>query len=122
MGSEASWGLSSINKGSPFPIPNARAGKTSVSFLILAFAQLWHVFDMREIGTNIIKNEITKNIFVWLALFITIALLLIAIYVPFLADILSLTDPGVNGWLLVLAASFAPMIISQVLKTLRLVK
>ncbi len=95
---------------------------TTVSFLILASAQLWHVFDMRENGTNIFKNEITKNIFIWLALLITIALLLIAVYIPFLADILSVTNPGLDGWLLVLIASLAPMIISQVLKTFRLVK
>ena len=94
---------------------------TTVSFLILASAQLWHVFDMRGNETNILKNEISKNFFVWLALLITVALLLLAVYIPFLADILSLTNPGVNGWLLVLIASFAPLIISQVLITLRVV-
>jgi len=95
---------------------------TTVSFLILASAQLWHVFDMRENGTRLLNNEITRNKFVWFALFITISLLLLAVYVPFLADILSLTNPGLNGWLVVLAASFAPVIIGQILKEFRLVK
>lgn len=95
---------------------------TTISFLILASAQLWHVFDMRENGTNIFNNEITRNKFVWFALLITISLLLLAVYVPFLADILSLTNPGLNGWLVVLAASFSPMIIGQILKEFRLVK
>lgn len=95
---------------------------TTVSFLILATAQLWHVFDMRENGTNPFVNSVTKNKFVWIALIITIALLLIAVYVPFMADLLSLVKPGLNGWLVVLVASFTPMIISQILKEFRLVK
>jgi len=95
---------------------------TTVSFLILASAQLWHVFDMRENGTNIFINSVTKNIFVWFALVITIGLLLIAVYVPFMADLLSLVKPGLNGWLLVLVASFSPMVISQIIKEFELVK
>ena len=95
---------------------------TTVSFLILASAQLWHVFDMRENGTSPFINSVTKNKFVWFALLITIALLLTAVYVPFMADLLSLVNPGLNGWLLVFAASLSPMIISQILKEFRLVK
>jgi len=94
---------------------------TTISFLILASAQLWHVFDMRENGTNLFINSVTKNKFVWFALIITISLLLIAVYVPFMADLLSLVNPGVNGWLVVLVASFTPMIIGQILKEFRLI-
>ena len=95
---------------------------TTVSFLILATAQLWHVFDMRENGTNPFVNSVTRNKFVWIALIITISLLLTAVYVPFMADLLSLVKPGLNGWLVVLVASFTPMIISQIIKEFRLVK
>jgi Ca2+-transporting ATPase len=94
---------------------------TTISFLILASAQLWHVFDMRENGTNPIINSVTKNKFVWFALVITIALLLTAVYVPFMADLLSLVNPGLNGWMLVLAASLLPMVISQIMKEFRFV-
>jgi Ca2+-transporting ATPase len=95
---------------------------TTVSFLILASAQLLHVFDMRENGTNLFVNSVTKNIYVWFALIITIGLLLFAIYVPFMANLLSLVDPGLDGWLVVLVASFSPMIISQILKEFRIVQ
>jgi Ca2+-transporting ATPase len=94
---------------------------TTISFLILATAQLWHVFDMREKGTNIFLNAVTKNKFVWIALIITITLLLMAVYIPFLANLLSLTNPGLLGWLVVLVGSITPIIISQLLKKLKLV-
>jgi Ca2+-transporting ATPase len=54
-------------------------------------------------------------------LVITIALLLTAVYVPFMADLLSLVNPGLNGWMLVLAASLLPMVISQIMKEFRFV-
>lgn len=94
---------------------------TTISFLILATAQLWHVFNMRENGTNLFVNAVTKNKFIWFALIITIGLLLSAVYVPFLADILSIVNPGLTGWLIVLIASITPMIISQGLKSLEIV-
>jgi P-type Ca2+ transporter type 2C len=99
--------------------PEERA--TTVSFLILAMAQLWHVFNMRENGTQILNNGVTKNKYVWFALALSLIILLAAVYIPFISNILSLTPPGLSGWLVVVTGSFAPMIISQVLKELRLV-
>lgn len=98
-----------------------RARSTTISFLILALAQLWHVFDMRTNGTGIFINAVTRNKYVWLALILSCLIILAAIYIPFLADILSLRNPGWQGWLIVVAASFAPMLVSQLLKEFRLV-
>jgi Ca2+-transporting ATPase len=98
------------------------AKATTISFLILAFAQLWHVFDMHENESNIFVNSVTKNQYVWFSLLICIILLLIAVYVPFMANLLSLVNPGFNGWLVVISASLAPMMLGQVLKSLRLIK
>lgn len=52
----------------------------------------------------------------------SIALLLIVVYVLFLAELLSLVKPDMNGWLVVLIASLTPMFISQIFKEFRLVK
>jgi Ca2+-transporting ATPase len=98
------------------------AQATTISFLILAFAQLWHVFNMRENGTNIFVNGVTRNKYVWFALLICVALLLMAVYIPFLANLLSLVNPTLTGWLIVLAGSLAPMLIGQVLKEFRFVQ
>jgi Ca2+-transporting ATPase len=94
---------------------------TTISFLILALAQLWHVFDMRTNGTGILSNAVTKNRFVWLALTLSFVIILAALYIPFLAEILSLSNPGLTGWIIVVIASFAPMLVSQLLKEFGLV-
>ncbi|KAF1856387.1 hypothetical protein Lal_00000003 [Lupinus albus] len=48
----------------------------NVAFITLTFAQLFHVFNMSSDGARILNNEITRNKFVWIALFICIGLTL----------------------------------------------
>ena len=88
----------------------------TISFLTLASAQLWHVFNMRGIGSGFIRNEVTRNPFVWGALILCMVLLLAAVYLPGLSDLLATVDPEPTGWLLVLGMSLLPWAIGQILK------
>ena len=96
-----------------------RERAVTISFLTLAFAQLWHVFNMRDRGTGIIDNEIVHNPWIWGALVLCSALLLAAVYVPGLNTVLKMVDPGLTGWGLVLGASFLPYILGQIYKSLQ---
>jgi Ca2+-transporting ATPase len=92
----------------------------TLSFLTLAFAQLWHVFDLRSPGSGWLRNEITGNRWVWGALGLCTALLLAAVYVPPLAALLEVVPPRPLGWLLVAAMSLAPVLAAQALGRLGL--
>jgi len=85
----------------------------TIAFLTLGFSQLFHVFNMRNTGSNFIHNEITENKFVWYAILISTVLLLVPVYMPFISDIIRSTDPGLNGWLFILGMSVIPFIIGQ---------
>ena len=61
---------------------------TTISFLTLALAQLWHVFSMREAGSGWWRNEVTRNPWVWGALLLCLALIGLALEWPRLAAIL----------------------------------
>ncbi len=89
----------------------------SVSFLTLAFAQLFHVFNMRDRGSKLIGNEITRNLYVWGALALCSLLIAAAVYVAPLADVLKVIPPGGDGWTLVLAMSLLPALIGQAIKS-----
>jgi Ca2+-transporting ATPase len=88
----------------------------TVSFLTLAFARLWHVFNMRARGTSLIRNPITANPFVWGALMLCTALLLSGTYLPGLSLVLGMVDPGKRGWMLVVGFSLIPLIFGQLAK------
>jgi len=86
---------------------------TTVAFLTLAMAQLWHVFTMRNPSSGWIRNEITGNPWIWAALGLCAALLLLAVYWPPLAGVLSVADPGVSGWTLAVTFSLVPLLVGQ---------
>jgi Ca2+-transporting ATPase len=89
----------------------------TVSFLTLAFAQLWHVFNMRSRRSSRGRNEITRNPFVWAAIVLCTGLLLAAVYVPPLARGLGVASPGTEGWGVVLGMSLVPLAAGEVVKT-----
>lgn len=86
----------------------------TISFLTLSITRLVHVFNMRRPDSGLVNNEISRNPYVWGALALCIGLLLVAVYVPFLADILRVTAPGVGDWLLIVGGSLVPLIVGQV--------
>nr|WP_255527129.1 cation-transporting P-type ATPase [Oculatella sp. LEGE 06141] len=88
----------------------------TASFMTLGFTRLWHVFNMRDRGSGLIHNEITHNPFVWGALLLCTGLLLVAVYVPFLAAPLRTVDPGTQGWLMIIGLSLVPLVVGQLVK------
>lgn len=88
----------------------------TISFLTLAFAQLWNIFNMRGEHTTLTNNDIVQNSFVWMALVLSVGLLLLAVYMPFLANLMQLGDPGIKGWLLVITASSMTCVVGQLFR------
>ncbi|MCU0534145.1 MAG: cation-transporting P-type ATPase [Hydrococcus sp. Prado102] len=91
----------------------------TLSFLTLAFARLWHVFNMRDYDSHWLRNEVTKNRFIWLSLLLCTCLLLSAVYIPPLAQVLGVVPPDLKGWGLLLGASLIPLIVGQLFKIWR---
>jgi Ca2+-transporting ATPase len=89
----------------------------TISFLTLAFAQLWHVFNMRDRGSGLLNNEVVRNPWVWGALALCTGLLVAAVYMPGLNTLLKVEDPGLPGWGLVLGASLFPWLAGQIFRS-----
>jgi Ca2+-transporting ATPase len=93
-----------------------RQQAVTVSFCTLALAQLWHAFNMRGDLGRIIDNEITRNIWIWLALVLCLFLVIAAVYIPVLSDVMQLSDPGIAGWLVIAAGSLVPLAAAPVVR------
>ena len=89
------------------------AAATTVSFLTIALAQLWHVFNMRGRGTGVLRNVVTRNPFVWYALGLCLGLIALAVTVPALATALEIETVGVAGWALAVGCSLLPLAVGQ---------
>ena len=85
----------------------------TVSFLILAGAQLGHVFNMVSPRSGFIFNEVTRNPWIWGAVLLCVGLLAAAVYAPLLSRVLGTVEPGPRGWLLVFTLSLAPVLVGQ---------
>ncbi len=91
----------------------------TVSFLILAGAQLGHVFNMASATSGLLVNEVTRNPWIWAAIILCIGLLAAAVYIPVLSEVLGTEEPGKEGWLLVLTLSLVPTLVGQGMRAAR---
>jgi Ca2+-transporting ATPase len=94
--------------------PMSEEKAVTIAFLSLAFGRLWHVFNMRDQGSQLLRNEITTNPYIWGALLICTMLLLFAVYFPPLALVLQVQNPGLFGWGLIAVTSLLPLIVGQI--------
>lgn len=82
----------------------------SIAFITLTFAQLFHVFNMSSPKSELFINEITRNRFVWLALFLCTALLISVFLSPALRLALGLTVLPYHIWLISLLFGLLPLV------------
>jgi Ca2+-transporting ATPase len=88
----------------------------TISFCTLTLAQVWHVFNMRDNISKPFNNEITRNVWIWLALLVCILLLFAAVYLPVLSDVLKLSHPGFEGWLVIVGMSAVPILVAPIVR------
>ena len=88
----------------------------TVTFLTLAFAQLWHVFNMIEPGQSLLSNDLIRNKWVWMALALCSGMLLVALYVPLASEVLTLAAPSGAMWVLILGLSITPVLIRGIVE------
>lgn len=85
----------------------------TISFVTLAFSQIWNVFNMRSMESGLFVNEVTRNPWVWGAVPLCIGLTLAATLLPGLSKIMGLTNLTMAGWGLALFASLVPLVLGQ---------
>jgi Ca2+-transporting ATPase len=85
----------------------------TITFITLAFAQLFHVFNMASLRSKIVVNEVTTNKFVWLAMVICIGLIVMVYSVtPIRVAIGLIVLPG-KAWIIVVMAALIPLVLIQ---------
>ncbi len=94
----------------------SHALSNDVAFFSLAFAQLLHVFDMRDADEPVFRNQVTRNRYVWMAVAFCSAALAAAYWTPGLRELLGFEQMGWPAWGLVAVAGGLPVLVIQGLK------
>jgi Ca2+-transporting ATPase len=92
----------------------------TVAFLTLALGQLWNVFNMRDPDAGWLRNDVSRNPYVWGSILLSGGLIALAVFLPPLADLLQLPTPGAAGLALGAVASLLPLAVGQAWVVLRL--
>lgn len=87
---------------------------TTISFLTIAFAQLWHVFNMHHSHSGPWRNAVVRNRLVWFALLLCLSLILGAVVLPVFAAALQIVPIGSKGWALAIGCSMLPLLAGQI--------
>ena len=85
----------------------------TVTFLTLAFSQLWHVFNMRHQRSALIDDEVSRNPWIWAALALCGGILLTAAYVPSLAYMLHMVAPEIKMWGIISLDGTVPLFLGR---------
>jgi Ca2+-transporting ATPase len=90
----------------------------TTSFLTLGLAQVWHVLDMRGLGSHPLRNDVIRNPWVLGSIVLCLTLLAAAVHLEPLSHPLGL-DPGepevtVRIWSLAIFCSLLPVALIQI--------
>ena len=88
----------------------------NIAFITLAFAQLFHVFNMSSAHSKMLINEVTSNKFVWLAIIICTGLILLVYAVPQIRLVLGLAVLPGKAWTVAVLAALIPLLVVQLYK------
>jgi P-type Ca2+ transporter type 2C len=91
----------------------------TISFLAFGLARTWHTFNMRRGGSGLLRNEVTTNRYVWVAVAIGVGLMLLAALFSPLAGLLRVVAPTSRQWLVILAASLVPLVVGQIARSVQ---
>ena len=91
----------------------------TMSFTVLAFSELVHVFNVRDNKKSAFTNMFNNKI-LWLAILVSASLMFVVLFVPFLRDIFGLVTLPIVQLEETIALIIAPLVVVEIIKLLRL--
>ncbi|NJB70379.1 Ca2+-transporting ATPase [Saonia flava] len=88
----------------------------NMAFFTLILAQLLNVFNIPSEKISFLKNEVTTNFWVWMALILCVVLTIAAISIPPVAKALSIVPISNEQLVLVILFAFGSLILAQFIK------
>ena len=88
----------------------------TIAFATLVLAELWRAYSARSLRWSLWSIGVFSNRYMVLATFASLAILLLAIYVPFLQPIFDTKPLSLSDWTIILPLSLIPVIAAEMFK------
>jgi len=89
---------------------------STIAFSILSMDSLIYVFSLRSLSASILKQNIFSNIYLISAVVVAFLFQLLAVYHPFLQEILHTKSLGLGDWEIVILASLFTATVAELIK------
>ncbi|MEN8208757.1 MAG: cation-transporting P-type ATPase [Candidatus Fermentibacteria bacterium] len=121
------YALSMFRTGEVFPadmtvFPTAYLRATTLAYLTIAFCQFANVLSQRYSFTSIFNRNFFSNRTLLWSILGSIALVLTAVYVPFVSGFLYFSGPRILDWILVLGAALIFLGVFELMKLRRRIR
>jgi Ca2+-transporting ATPase len=90
----------------------------NMAFYTLVLGQLVNVFNMPHRKFSFIKNEVTTNPWIWMAIILSSLIIVLAYFIPVLRDVLSLVPLSTEQFITVWVFGMSSLLITQLIKRL----
>ncbi len=91
----------------------------TMAYATLILAELLRSYSARSMNHNIWEIGVFSNIRLVQATLLSLFLMAVVMYVPFLEELFHLTDLYLVDWVIVIASSFIPLVIGEIQKVIR---
>jgi Ca2+-transporting ATPase len=88
----------------------------NMAFYTLILAQLFNLFNISHRKESFIKNEVTTNLWVWLAIALCLFLTFLSATIPVVSEALSLTHLTLNQYSYIALFAFGSLLMAQFIK------
>ena len=91
----------------------------TMAFLVLCLSQIVHALNQHSATLSVFSSVHPKNKYLYLAMFISLAILLFVVLVPPVANFFSLVSLSFNEWVVVILLSLTPLVVVEIFKLIR---
>ena len=88
----------------------------TMTFITLCLSQIIHSLNQHSNTISIFSKHHPKNKVLYLAMFASLAILVITVFTPGLKDFFSIAPLTVTEWSIIIALSFVPLLVSELIK------
>ena len=91
----------------------------TMAFLVLCLSQIVHSLNQHSSTLSIFSKKHPKNIYLYLAMFVSFIILMLVVLVPPIANFFSLVGLSFNEWIIVCLLSLTPLVVVEIFKFVR---